>query len=158
MIRQTIKEISLLLILSALAATVSYASRDHGLYLFSGSASSQEIAAATKTGPVLLTFEEASEMFGKANVLFVDARDNLDYDMGHIPGAVSIPLHEAQSDPGMVESLPREKRLIVYCSDVFCKKAEKLVAILMERTYSADIFPDGYLAWEENGLKIEETQ
>ncbi len=158
MIRRTFKEIALLLALSLLVAAATYTVRDDVPVLFSkNSAPTLQAPMNMPTAPAPLTPEQAHEAFTTEDVLFVDGRDNFDYDMGHIPGALNIPLHEATADPAILAVLPKDRHLVVYCSNDLCGKAQKLAALLTERGYRADTFPGGYQEWTTHGWKTEEA-
>src|SRR4051812_47671272 len=51
------------------------------------------------------------------NVCVVDVRDASLFDSGHIPGARSVPLETLAAS---FYSLPRDKTIVAYCSDLAC--------------------------------------
>lgn len=54
---------------------------------------------------------EIEKYIGRADVVIIDLREQNEYDMGHIPGAINIPYEELDSHAG---NLPRNL-LIFYC-------------------------------------------
>ncbi len=50
-----------------------------------------------------------------ADIVIVDVRSKEDFDEGHISGAVSIPWQ--QEIEARYTELPRDKEVIIYCSD-----------------------------------------
>ncbi len=52
------------------------------------------------------------------SMTFVDARPELDYEFGHIPGAVNVPYFNAEA---YADELPRDSWLVLYCE---CPHAE----------------------------------
>ena len=58
-----------------------------------------------------ITVAEAKKGFDEGTVIFVDARTEITYKEEHIKGA----LHISGSDES-ISSLPKGKRIIVYCS------------------------------------------
>jgi rhodanese-related sulfurtransferase len=50
-----------------------------------------------------------------AGASLVDVLPESEYDTGHLPGAISIPL--AKFPHGGIEALPRDHPVIVYCAD-----------------------------------------
>jgi len=50
----------------------------------------------------------------EADIVVVDTRSTLNYDEGHIPGAISIPYPDEIRSRN--EELPRDKMVILYCS------------------------------------------
>lgn len=159
MIRQTFKEIALLLCLSLVVTASTYALRNDAPSLFATQPTDVlQPPKAMPTAPVPLTAEQAYDAFINQQALFVDGRDAFDYDMGHIPGAVNIPLHEALADPAVLDVLPQNRRLVVYCSNDLCDKAAKLAAMLTRQGRHADTFPGGLQTWAEYGWPTEGQQ
>jgi hypothetical protein len=50
----------------------------------------------------------------KADIVVVDVRDKAGYDIGHIPGAVSMPLPDGIN--ARHGELPKDKTIILYCA------------------------------------------
>ncbi len=68
-----------------------------------------------------ITQQQFKTLIAKKNVVIVDTRNEDVYQLGHIPGAVLLPLEGLQIWPaeygGVVENLKRETRPIVtYCA------------------------------------------
>ena len=61
----------------------------------------------------LVTVDEAKQLFGQPNVVFVDARVADEYKKFHIKGAISMPNTEVAQ---RFQELPRDKDLIIYCA------------------------------------------
>ena len=55
-------------------------------------------------------------------IVFVDARDNLNFQSGHIPGAINAPYHSVEA---YTDELPKDKWLVLYCE---CPRAEAVQA------------------------------
>ena len=70
-------------------------------------------AAAPSDGVRRVTVQELSEAMEKGEAIAVDVRGSVDYDLGHIKGALSLPL-------GLVaeraKELPRDKLIVAYCA------------------------------------------
>lgn len=98
------------------------------------------------------------ESLARNNVTIIDARPEVFYRFGHIPGAVNVPperLEQALAElpPAAV---PSDREIIVYCSDRFCSMAENLIVKLATAGHrSAKLFSPGYAGWEAAGHKIE---
>lgn len=79
------------------------------------SARTQGPAAATtpSDGVRRVTVSELNEAMEKGEAVAVDVRGSVDYDLGHIKGALSVPL-------GLVgeraKELPRDKLIVTYCA------------------------------------------
>ena len=57
--------------------------------------------------------EEAMKMVSAKKAVYIDVRGKDQYDIEHIPGAISIPLGEL---PARIQELPKNKFLITYCA------------------------------------------
>jgi 3-mercaptopyruvate sulfurtransferase SseA len=70
-------------------------------------------AAAPTDGVRRVTVAELNEALEKGEAIAVDVRGGVDYDLGHIKGARSVPL-------GLVaeraKELPRDKLIVAYCA------------------------------------------
>jgi ArsR family transcriptional regulator len=85
------------------------------------------------------------------SIVFVDLRPRADFDAGHIPGAVSVPMAELAR---RVAEVPRSGRVILYCQ---CSTTELSAAhrVLSAAGYhNHTILADGYPAWVARGLPI----
>ena len=83
-----------------------------------------------------------------ANIVFVDARPELDYEFGHIPGARSVPYFEAEEH---VDNLPRDQWIVTYCE---CPHAEaqQVADVLIENGFEyVKVMGDGLPGWREAG-------
>lgn len=60
-----------------------------------------------------ITLAEAKKDFDTGEAVFIDTRSSSSYDNERISGAVNIPKAEFE---GKYQSLPKDKKLIVYCS------------------------------------------
>jgi len=61
-----------------------------------------------------LTPQEVKALLdGQTKPLVFDARSKLSYDLGHVPGAVSLPLEELSN---RLAEIPRDRLVIFYCT------------------------------------------
>jgi len=104
-----------------------------------------------------ITLEQAKKRYDEHNALFVDARARSLYDMGHIPGALSVPSSTVGS---RVPSLPggRDSVVVVYCVSPDCDEAEIVAKALAGGGYSSVlIFKEGWNAWYDAGYPQQKT-
>ncbi len=118
-------------------------------------------ASAEPNDPPFLTFAQAKELFeDKDNVIFVDARYPEDYETGHIPGAVLLPF-EMYDDywPGVEPRLPKNKRIVTYCSGEECELSLFLARLLRDNGYTdVAIFYGGALKWQEHQMPLDTSK
>jgi predicted small lipoprotein YifL len=60
-----------------------------------------------------VTIAELQEAIGKGEAIAVDVRGTVEYNLGHIKGAISIPLGLINS---RINELPRDKLIVTYCA------------------------------------------
>jgi glyoxylase-like metal-dependent hydrolase (beta-lactamase superfamily II)/rhodanese-related sulfurtransferase len=92
---------------------------------------------------------------GASRRLLLDVRqpDEYEGELGHVPGAILIPLPELPSRLSEIESY-RDKRVIAICRSG--SRSAKATALLMESGFE-DVWnmTGGTLAWREKGFPVE---
>jgi rhodanese-related sulfurtransferase len=161
--RKTIKEIIILVgIAVTLAMVVNFIS-PKGIALVGQWDTSKGVITASPTGSEEWQPEEinrvarAKEIFDNGNVLFVDARSQDNYEDGHIPGAVSLPVGQFDEQ---IESLlnqhSTDTRIVTYCSGRTCEDSHNLAQLLSDVGFThVSVFIDGFPGWEAQGYPVE---
>ncbi len=85
-------------------------------------------------------------------VTLLDVRPAEEYDAGHIPGAVSVPLAELEA---RLAALPREREIVAYCRGPYCVLAITAVEILRAKGFRAIRMEEGVPDWRARGLPVE---
>lgn len=85
------------------------------------------------------------------DTVVLDVRPREEYDAGHIPGAVSIPIDEL---PDRIGELPADADIVVYCRGEFCVFAYDAVQLLTDHGRRAVRLSDGMLEWRLAGLPV----
>lgn len=103
--------------------------------------------------PVLLNEVQQLRAFGG---LIVDARSPELYALGHIEGAVSLPMVEIDAVlPEFLSRISKDQPLIVYCSGFGCPDSFDLGVSLIEAGYlDVRVFEGGYPEWHDAGLPV----
>ena len=96
--------------------------------------------------------DDLLERLGRRDTLVLDVRPAEEYEAGHIPGAVSIPLHKLRKRLG---GLPADADIVAYCRGPFCVLAPEALAILRTRGLRARRLEDGFPEWKAQGNPIE---
>ena len=160
---KTVKEIAILLGLSIGAAfMVNYLLPD-GIALVGQWDTSQGVVTAMAKNDIVIegieigTVDEARQLFDSGEYVFVDARSSEDYEAGHIPGAVSLPVGQSEDRvAAFLERYPPEASIITYCSGRTCQDSHHLAEFLLEFGYdNVTVFIDGFPGWETEGHPIE---
>jgi rhodanese-related sulfurtransferase len=85
-------------------------------------------------------------------VTVLDVRPEDEFAVGHLPGALNIPLAELERRLG---ELPAAREVIAYCRGPYCVLSFEAVAALRERGYRVHRLEDGYPEWKAAGLPVE---
>lgn len=98
----------------------------------------------------LATADLARALKSKA-VVVLDVRPASEYALGHIRGAISVPLKDLEKK---LRSLPRRKEIIAYCRGPYCVLSFEAVARLRERGFSARRLDGGLPEYAAAGLPV----
>lgn len=63
-----------------------------------------------------VTLEQAKSAFDSKEAVFVDVRDSGSYNIGHVPGALNIPLSEIEAGTANLSQLKPDQWIITYCT------------------------------------------
>jgi len=99
-----------------------------------------------------ITREELMARADDGGVVVLDVRPREEYDAGHIPGAISVPLGELE---GRLEALPRSAEIVAYCRGPYCVLAPQALTLLRRKGYRARRLQDGLPEWRRAGLPVE---
>lgn len=107
----------------------------------------------TATGPLPLGLMQVKELFDTREGLFIDARDRSAYRAGHIRGAHSLPLGDADAlIPALLHTTPRDHLLVIYCNGYDCHDSMALADKLIVAGYrQVFVFEGGYPEWRDAG-------
>ena len=85
------------------------------------------------------------------DVIVLDTRPASEYAAGHIPGALSVPVHELQQ---RLRQLPRNKEYVAYCRGPYCVYADRAVEMLRNSGRRARRLRGGLPEWRAAGFPI----
>ncbi|OGO55275.1 MAG: ArsR family transcriptional regulator [Chloroflexi bacterium RBG_16_70_13] len=85
------------------------------------------------------------------DVVLLDLRPRKEYEAGHIPGAVSIPLEDLEAQLAL---LPPETEIVAYCRGPYCVLAPRGIALLRRHGYRVRRLEDGVGEWRLAGLPV----
>jgi rhodanese-related sulfurtransferase len=161
--RKTAKEIIILLVVSiALAMLVNFLSPS-SIALVGQWDTTQGVITASPSGNEKEKPEEinsvarAMEIFDSGNVLFVDARSSDNYEDGHIPGAISLPVGQFDEQiESFLNQHPPDAFIVTYCSGRTCEDSHNLAQLLSDVGYThLRVFIDGFPGWKAEGYPVE---
>ena len=85
-------------------------------------------------------------------VTLLDVRPEDEFDRGHLPGALSIPLSALEQ---RLPELPRGREIVAYCRGPYCVLSFEAVAALRAKGFTARRLEEGYPEWKAVGLPVE---
>ena len=85
-------------------------------------------------------------------VTILDVRPEDEFAVGHLPGAINIPLAELERRLG---ELSPNREVIAYCRGPYCVLSFEAVSALRSRGYQARRLEDGYPEWKADGLPVQ---
>jgi len=102
--------------------------------------------------PVLA--EELLARAKKGLVTVLDVRPREEFEAGHLPGAVNIPMDRLESE---LARLPKKREVVAYCRGPYCLMSFDAVLKLRQRGWKARRLNEGYPQWKAAGLPIESS-
>jgi len=88
-------------------------------------------------------------------VTVLDVRPSEEYEVGHIPGALNVPISDIEKH---LANLPKEQEVIAYCRGEYCVLAFEAVATLREKGFEARRIEEGFPEWKAAGLPVERIE
>lgn len=85
-------------------------------------------------------------------VTVLDVRPPEEYEAGHVPGAINIPLSELEMH---LTELDTTHDVVAYCRGPHCVLAYDAVEKLRQKGIKAHRMEDGFPEWKSAGLPIE---
>jgi rhodanese-related sulfurtransferase len=100
-----------------------------------------------------ISIEELQARLRNGNATLIDVRPREEYQAGHIPGSISIPLWELEL---RISEIPRNKTIVVYCRGPYCIYADEAIELLLERGKYAKRLEEGVVEWQKYGYALEQ--
>jgi rhodanese-related sulfurtransferase/DNA-binding MarR family transcriptional regulator len=85
-------------------------------------------------------------------VTVLDVRPEDEFALGHVPGALSIPLRQLEQ---RLAELPRKQEIVAYCRGPYCVLSFEAVAELRAHGFKVRRLEDGFPEWKAAGLPVE---
>lgn len=85
-------------------------------------------------------------------VTVLDVRPEDEFELGHVPGALSIPIADLERRLGEISA---QREVVAYCRGPYCVLSFEAVAILRRRGFAARRLEGGYPEWRAAGLGTE---
>ena len=150
-LRHAVEQGFVILLLAASAALVYNMVSDEGL-LVNASATARMSAVRPNSSIPRVGLAEFRQL-AEGGAVLVDARYEGDFEAGHLPGAVNVPVHAgAEARAEAMRGIPKDVQVVVYCQSARCRFAETVAARLVGDGYShVLLFEGGWREWLEGG-------
>lgn len=115
---------------------------------------------AKKRQPNMIGTSQAQKLYGpNSQALFVDVRSAKDFESGHIPGALNMPIDSFQQQ---WNRLPKDKTIVLYqggeSGGDICAFSRSAGRILLTQGFPYDevnVYRDGLTGWKKAGLPVK---
>jgi rhodanese-related sulfurtransferase len=102
-----------------------------------------------------ISVEELREKMSRNEILLIDARPEVEFQSGHLPGAVSLPI---EALAGHMDELPDDKLMVAYCRGPYCAYADEALLLLSAHGYPVKRLEEGVAEWQEAGYRLEKVE
>lgn len=97
--------------------------------------------------------DELTARLRDGGTTLLDVRPEDEFALGHLPGALNIPLAELER---RLSELPPGHLVVAYCRGPYCVLSFEAVAALRARGFNVRRLEDGYPEWKAAGLPVEQ--
>jgi DNA-binding transcriptional ArsR family regulator len=94
---------------------------------------------------------ELHQQLSRGAVL-LDARPRLEYDAGHLPAAISLPIDELHD---RLDELPTDKLIVAYCRGPLCVYADQALELIVASGRRGARLEEGVAEWQLAGYALE---
>jgi rhodanese-related sulfurtransferase len=96
--------------------------------------------------------EELLQRVQSGDVTVLDVRPAEEFDAGHLPQALSVPLEQLEA---RMAELPRDREIVAYCRGPYCVLAIEAVERLRAKGFSALRLDLSITDWRARGFEVE---
>lgn len=94
-----------------------------------------------------LSMDEVTEKVDNESIILVDLRSKEEFETGHIPGAISMPMDKLDT---MIRELPKNAEVIAYCQGPVCAYSAIAVEKLQQAGFKAFRMDAGINEWQRH--------
>ncbi len=96
--------------------------------------------------------DQLLQMARDGEAMVIDVRPPNEFEAGHIPGAINIPLDTL---PDRLAELPKDQEIVAYCRGPYCMLAFEAVEQLRLQGFRARRLEEGYPEWKAEQLPFD---
>lgn len=101
-----------------------------------------------------VTRETLAARMRDGQVTVIDVRPPDEFMLGHVPGAINVPLADLQA---RLAEIDPDREIVAYCRGPWCVMSFEAVAALRKHGFQARRLEDGLPEWKAAGLPVEVT-
>lgn len=98
-----------------------------------------------------ISADELRTRLRAGEVVLLDVRPTEEYQAGHLPEAISMPLDELER---RLSELSADKTIVAYCRGPYCVYADDALELLTERGWQVARLEEGVAEWREAGYML----
>ena len=99
-----------------------------------------------------ISADELRARLRNGEVVLLDVRPRVEYETGHLPNAISIPVDELER---RLSELPPNKTIVAYCRGPYCVYADDALELLAEHGWAVARLDEGVAEWQQAGYMLE---
>ncbi|OZB92751.1 metalloregulator ArsR/SmtB family transcription factor [Paenibacillus sp. XY044] len=93
-----------------------------------------------------LSLDEVLSKMNEGSIILLDVRPADEFEAGHIPGAISVPMQELHQ---YLQSLPKGTQIAAYCRGPYCVSSAEAVEKMQSEGFTAYRVEEGVYEWRE---------
>ena len=101
-----------------------------------------------------ISIEELHEGMSRDEVVLIDVRPEVEFQTGHLPGAVSMPIDTLSE---RIDKLPSSKTIVAYCRGPYCAFADEALVFLSAHGFPVKRLEEGVAEWQQAGYWLEKV-
>ncbi len=102
-----------------------------------------------------ISIEELREGMSRDEIVLIDARPEVEFQAGHLPGAVSLPIELLSNQ---IDELWNDKTIVAYCRGPYCAYADEALILLSAHGYPVKRLEEGVAEWQQAGYPLEKVE
>lgn len=95
--------------------------------------------------------KELMKRMRSGGVMVLDVRPEDEFALGHLPGAINVPLHALKK---RLSEFDRSQEIVAYCRGPYCVLSYEAVAALRAKGFKARRLEDGLPEWRAAGFPV----
>jgi len=99
-----------------------------------------------------ISAKELRKRLRNGDITLLDVRPEVEYEAGHLPGALSIPLEELDR---RLDELPQDGTVVAYCRGPYCVFADQALELLAAKGWTVARLEEGVAEWQRAGYVLE---